>query len=69
VVPEDDPYGALEGRKGATLWAVATADGQKLAEVPLPSPPVFDGMAAAGGRLVLSTTDGTVVCLTGRPAP
>jgi hypothetical protein len=25
--------------------------------------PVFDGMAAAGGRLYLSTVDGAVVCL------
>ena len=32
----------------------------------LPSPPVFDGMAAAGGRLYLSAIDGTVVSLGGR---
>jgi outer membrane protein assembly factor BamB len=68
VVSAEDPYSALEGRKGALLWAVSTADGHKLAEYTLPSPPVFDGMAAAGGQLYLSTTDGTVVCLTGRPA-
>jgi len=69
VVPAEDPYGALEGRKGATLCAVSAVDGRKLAEHPLPAPPVFDGMAAAGGQLYLSTIDGSVLCLAGRPAP
>jgi hypothetical protein len=63
LVPEDDPYGALEGRKGATLWAVSADDGRKLAECPLPSPPVFDGLAAAQGHLYLSTTNGALVRL------
>jgi len=57
---------ALEGRRGGLLWAVSAADGQKLAEVPLDAPPVFDGMAAAAGRLYLATQSGAVVCLTGR---
>ena len=69
VVPTEDPYGALEGRKGATLWAVSAADGHKLAEYSLPAPPAFDGMAAARGQLYLSTIDGSVVCLAGRPRP
>jgi hypothetical protein len=54
---------ALRGAEGSLLWAVSAADGGKLAELKLPSLPVFDGMAAAGGRLFLSTADGTVVCL------
>ena len=54
---------AWEGRSGALLWAVAADDGERLAEHRLDSPPVFDGMAAAGGRLYLSTMDGKVVCL------
>jgi hypothetical protein len=29
-------------------------------------PPAWDGLAAAGGRLFLSTQDGRVVCLTGK---
>ena len=44
------------------LWAVSTTDGKKLAEYKLDAPPVFDGMAAAAGRLYASTTDGHVVC-------
>ena len=57
---------AFEGRKGAVLMAVSKTDGSKLAAYRLKSAPVFDGMAAAGGRLFLSTTDGKVLCLGGR---
>jgi len=56
----------LEGEKGALLWAVSAADGEKLAGYPLDSLPVWDGMAAAGGRLYLSTADGNVLCFSGR---
>ena len=54
---------ALAGRAGAVLWAVSAADGRKMAELALDSPPVFDGMAAAGGKLYLSAMDGSVRCL------
>ncbi len=57
---------ALEGEKGGLLWAVSAEDGKKLAEYKLQSPPVFDGMAAAGGQLYLSTMDGNVVCFKAR---
>jgi outer membrane protein assembly factor BamB len=63
VVPEDDPYAAFEGRRGAKLWVVSAADGKKTTEISLEKPPVFDGLIAAGGRLYLSTIDGRVVCL------
>jgi outer membrane protein assembly factor BamB len=53
---------AFEGAEGAHLWAVSTTDGTKLAEYELESVPVFDGMAAAGGRLYMSTTEGKVIC-------
>ena len=53
------------GSGGALLWAVNKADGKKLAEYRLDSPPVFDGMAAAYGRLYVSDTEGRVVCLQG----
>ena len=35
VVPENDPYAAFDGKLGARLWVVSTADGHKLAEYPL----------------------------------
>ncbi len=62
VVPDDDPYAAFDGRKGAVLRAVAASDGSKLAEMKLDSPPVFDGLIAADGRLFISLKDGTLEC-------
>jgi outer membrane protein assembly factor BamB len=38
-------------------------DGKKLAEYKLESPPVFDGMIAASGRLFISTRDGRLLCM------
>ena len=61
-----EPFAALEGRRGAVLVAVAAADGRKLAETKLDAPPVFDGLIAARGRLFVSQTDGSVLCLAGR---
>ena len=63
VVDPDDSYGAWEGRKGGVLAVFAASDGKKLAEYHLPAPPVWDGLAAAGGRLFISTEGGTVVCM------
>jgi hypothetical protein len=53
----------LEGRRGSILLAVSANDGSKLAAYRLDSMPVFDGMAAAGGRLFMVTTDGKVLAL------
>jgi hypothetical protein len=56
---------ALSGNKGGLLLAVSAENGQKLADYKLKSLPIFDGMAAAGGHLYISTIDGTVLCLGG----
>jgi len=61
-----DAVDTFAGRKGGVLWAVDKAIGTKLAEVSLPSSPVFDGLIAAGGRLFVSLKDGSVICLEGR---
>jgi outer membrane protein assembly factor BamB len=53
---------ALSGTEGAVLWAVSAEDGARLYEYKLDSPPVFDGMAAADGKLYLATGDGCVSC-------
>ncbi len=66
IVPADDPLAAIKGRRGAMLWAVSAADGKKLAELKLDAPPVFDGMAAAGGRLYISLENGRLVCMEGK---
>ncbi|MBL7223492.1 MAG: PQQ-binding-like beta-propeller repeat protein [Candidatus Brocadiae bacterium] len=56
---------ALDGKKGAVLLAISAADGTTLATHKLAAPPAWDGMAAAGGRLYLTTVDGKVLCLGG----
>jgi len=53
---------ALEGKRGAVLMAVSAEDGKTLSEISLESPPVWDGMAAAKGKLFMSSTDGKVRC-------
>ena len=63
VVPAADPLGSFEGRLGAVLWVVSTQDGGKLSACQLPAPPVFDGMAAVGGKLYLATVDGSLLCM------
>ena len=59
----EESLAAWQGKKGAWLWAVSTKQGEKLAEYKLDSPPVFDGMAAAHGRLYLATQNGCVLCM------
>jgi hypothetical protein len=57
---------AFNGKKGAVLAAISVGDGTELAQYDLDSPPVFDGMAAASGRLYLATLNGHVVCMEGK---
>jgi len=56
---------ALNGKKGGLLLAVSAANGKNLAQYDLDNPPVFDGMAATGGRLYMATTNGEVLCFSG----
>ena len=51
----------VAGLRGG-LAALSVKDGAPLARAPLPAP-VWDGMAAATGRLFVSTLDGRVLCL------
>lgn len=54
---------ALEAKQGACLLAVSGNDGRTLADYDIKSAPVFDGMAAADGRLYISCVDGRMVCM------
>jgi hypothetical protein len=53
---------AWQGRSGGILWAVSSADGTKLAELPLETLPVWDGMAATEGTLLLACEDNALIC-------
>jgi hypothetical protein len=54
---------AVEGRSGAMLWIVNAADGERVAEHHLASPPRYDGLIVANQRGYIATIDGRVVCL------
>ncbi len=53
---------ALDGKSGGSLLAMNTAKGEFSSEVKLESPPVWDGMAVAQGRLYVASVDGKVTC-------
>lgn len=53
---------ALEGKRGAKMWLVNKETGKMQSEFELKSPPVWDGMAIAQGRLYVATVDGKVAC-------
>ena len=55
---------AYAGGQGGLLWVVDKTDGKATARYALDTIPVFDGMAAAGGRLYLSTIDGCLKSFT-----
>jgi len=64
-----DAGDGLQGRdenQGALLIAISASDGTELTQYRLDSSPVFDGMAAANGRLYLSLENGQVLCMTGQ---
>jgi hypothetical protein len=68
--PKDQGIGAmllagdrlfLAGTKGG-LTVVSASDGRLLSRAELPAP-IWDGLAATSGRLLVSTQDGRVLCL------
>jgi hypothetical protein len=54
-------YGLLTGHYPVRTWT--EKDGSKLAEYSFSAPVSWDGMAAAGRHLYLSTVDGRLVCM------
>jgi hypothetical protein len=54
---------AMAGKYGGVLWLMSKSEGKLLNRYALDSIPVFDGIAAANGRLFVSTVDGRVRCL------
>jgi outer membrane protein assembly factor BamB len=63
------PYGdairsqdAFDGKRGVRLAAASAQDGTQLANYEIDALPVFDGMAAANGRLYLALQDGSIRC-------
>ena len=53
---------SFEGKRGVRLAAASTEDGELMASYEIDALPVFDGLAAANGRLYLAMADGSVTC-------
>lgn len=66
VLDPKDSWAAFEGRDGGVLMVVSAADGKTLSELKLPGAPVQDGIAVAGGRVYISTTNGRLMCFSGK---
>lgn len=62
LVKQDE---ALNGLQGGILRSVDASNGKTLAELKTDFLPVWDSLAAANGRLFVSTTDGRVISLAG----
>jgi hypothetical protein len=63
VLKENDPMASFEGRMGGLIRVYDGETGQHVCQYKLTTPPVFDGMIAANGNLLIATTDGRVVCM------
>jgi outer membrane protein assembly factor BamB len=53
---------AWKGLHGGKLCISSPEDGRLIADFPIESPPVLDGLAAAYGKLYMSRMDGSVSC-------
>jgi len=53
---------AIEGNRGAKMWAVNTQTGEQSTGLDLTAPPVWDGITSANGQIFVSTVDGKLQC-------
>ncbi len=56
-----DYSAALVGKRGGILQGIDAKTGETIAEYALDSPPVFDGLIAADGKLFITTMDGQLI--------
>jgi outer membrane protein assembly factor BamB len=49
-------------QESPTLWILSAEDGQEVQKIPLDGIPGVDGLSAVAGRLLLTTTDGQLIC-------
>jgi outer membrane protein assembly factor BamB len=57
---------ARDSQEKPALWILSAADGRELQKIPLDSAPSIDGLSALGGKLILTTADGQVMCYGGK---
>ncbi len=61
-VHKEDPWAHYDGRMGGLITIYSKKDGNLKKRIELASPPVFDGLASADGKLFVSCKDGSVLC-------
>ena len=58
----DEQDASLNGQRGAKLWFMNVDTGERSGDADLDSPPVWDGMVVARGKLYVATVDGQLKC-------
>lgn len=58
----EEQNAALEGKRGAKMWAVNIETGEQSTGLELTSPSVWDGITVAQGRVYVATVDGKLQC-------
>ena len=61
-----DPHAAYEGRVSGMITVVSDKEGKKVIEHKLDAPVVWDGMAAADGKLFVALENGSIECWAGK---
>ena len=64
ATPSNGKAAARKPNAAGVLRMVSCADGATVGERHLESPPVWDGMAVAAGRIYLATRNGRILCMT-----
>jgi hypothetical protein len=60
---------SLAGKRGAIVTIVNTGNGQVARDFTIDSPPVWDGVSVAQGRIFIVTADGKIRCYGQPPKP
>ena len=63
AIDPKDPWANIEGRKNSVLWILSKQDGTILERHNLETLPVWNGMAAANGKVFISLKNGKLVCM------
>ncbi|MBT5607404.1 MAG: PQQ-binding-like beta-propeller repeat protein [Lentisphaerae bacterium] len=58
----NDPLAKYEDRTQGVLMVIDKTDGKAILETPMDHPPVFDGVAAANGKLFIADVSNTISC-------
>jgi hypothetical protein len=65
----DEQDASLSGKRGALVKIFNKGDGQVTRDFTIDSPPVWDGVSVAQGRIFIVTEDGKIRCYGQPPKP